>query len=307
MTVLFVGDNTTTLFLAAQRHDPSTKLINKTTISEVGVIPTGHISLSDLTEEEFKYALNQADELYYIPFDDTDNKILKQKTELWLRYQSHRKPVHHLPEINPISILELADSRKTSSPQLWVAGCSFTHGVGVEEKQRWGDVLASILDLPVSTLATPGSSISWAADQILRSDIRKEDLVVWGITGVSRFPYYDGKINHIYFTYYQDNPDFNTLINKQLLVSDHTLYKALTSIEQVINYCSSIGCKLLLTRFYLDISDHEVPILNYLTKFNFYVDLGNTSMIDYGTDNLHPGIEQHQLYAKTLHKFLTLY
>lgn len=304
MTVLFVGDGSDNLFLSAQRYDPSTKLIDSDSISHLANISTGHISLCDLSsEEQFKYALEQADELYYVPISDTD-ATLKQKTESWLRYQSHRKPVHNLPNSKSLPILELVDLRKTKDPQLWVAGCSFTYGVGVNQQERWGDVLATMLKLPVSTLANPGSSIRWAADQILRSDIQAHDIVVWGVTGLNRFPYYDREIHHVCQTYYKNNPNFNSLINQRLLVTDHLLYESIISIEQVIRYCRLIGCKLVLTHFYLDLYNHESAIIEYLTKFDFYVDFGD-SKLDYGADGDHPGPKQHRIYAETVYEFLT--
>lgn len=311
MTVLFVGDNSERPFLTAQLYDSSTRLIDSKTILEIHNIPTGHISLCDLPIEDFKYALEQADELYYVPISETE-KELKQRTELWLRYQSHRKPVHNLPNGAELPMLAVIDTRKTTDSQLWVAGCSYTYGFGVSEHERWGNVLASMLNLPVSTLAYPGSSIRWAADQILRSDIKAGDTVVWGVTGVSRFPYYNNKVNHISQSYYRQidtrrHPDFkfNSLINQKILVSDHLLYEALISIDQVIRYCSLIGCKLLLSHFYLDVNYHEISILDYLTRFDFYVDFSSPTLIDFGSDNLHPGVNQHKLYAETFYKFLT--
>lgn len=304
MTVLFVGDTTFELFSAAQRYNPFTKLITSENISDLPNISTGHISLGDVTIDEFKYALDLADELYYVPFNSA-NQSLKRKTLIWLRYQSHRKPVHNLPKISTSPMLDLIDLRKTEKAQLWVAGCSFTYGVGVSQHERWGDVLASLLDLPVSTLAQPGSSIRWAADQILRSDIRKDDIVVWGVTGASRFPYYHTKIDHICLNYYQKNPRFNSLINQKVIVSDHVLYESLISIDQVIHYCSILGCKLVLMYFYLDIEGHQDYILEHLSKFDIYIDFSKPTPIDYGTDGEHPGPKQQEMYARTIYKFLT--
>jgi hypothetical protein len=46
-----------------------------------------------------------------------------------------------------LNFLNLADSRKTNSYQLWVAGCSFAHGIGIQRDQRFGQLLAEKLNL----------------------------------------------------------------------------------------------------------------------------------------------------------------
>ena len=76
--------------------------------------------------------------------------------------------------------------RTTNDPVLWVAGCSFSSAVGVESDERWGHYVSNHFNLPEVNIAQGGASITFAADQILRSDIRPSDRVIWGLTGVAR-------------------------------------------------------------------------------------------------------------------------
>jgi hypothetical protein len=206
------------------------------------------------------------------------------------------------------SILSLSDQRKTDNKQLWVAGCSYANGHGIEKNQTYGYIIGQELKLPVSFLTEDGSSISWAADQILRSNIKKDDILVWGLTGIGRFPYYDqDKINHVNTKYYDVFPNFNRVVDQRLLVSDHMLYSAITAIEQVINYSNKIGFKLLLTLFPLTSDLHELFMRYYLNQFDFFVNNyfdAEEKFIDYGSDQAHPGPKQHQYYANLILKNL---
>ena len=114
-----------------------------------------------------------------------------------------------------------------------------------EQKKEYGKILSDLLGLEEVMLAKSGSSIFWAVDQILRSDIKKDDIVVWGITNSSRVNYSNSfnlesvPINgysHIKDQFW--NIDYFDSI--ALTVSNHK------QILQVINYCNQVGAKLYL-------------------------------------------------------------
>lgn len=294
--ILFVGDNTTALSEYAKKNDSSAELILSTNVSQLDQISVGYISVTDHKIADFIGVLEYATEIYYVPSDTWDISTQMQ-TELHLQLVARSKPVYNLTHATD-NLLDLVDLRKTNSQQLWVAGCSITAGVGVKETETYGHILAQSLGLPVSILAEDGSSISWAADQILRSDIRKDDIVVWGITGVSRMPLYTNNIvTHI------TSSESHRLINTRLLVSDHMLYLACTAVEQVIKHASTVGYKLVLTQFPLNSADYDLYMLHYLTQHSFFVHNYNSisnTFIDLGSDNIHPGPLQHQYYANLL-------
>lgn len=188
------------------------------------------------------------------------------------------------------NILKLADIRKSSSPQIWGVGCSFTVGVGVDPEQTYIRLLADYLKLPLSLLAEPASSVSWAADQILRSDIRKDDIVVWGLTEFNRLPTFNNQVDHITVS--------DPIFPKHLLVSSYTTYIGITSVFQVINFCQKIGAKLIIGGFLLsnEIAEMLEGTPEFFLSVPHYYKSNRHEYVDFGEDNLHPGPEQHKLY-----------
>lgn len=199
----------------------------------------------------------------------------------------------------------LIAQRKTDKNQLWVVGCSFSHGSGVQLNQRFGQLVSDNLNLPVSFLTCPGSSVSWAADQILRSNIIKNDIIVWGVTGSSRFTFVsdEGNLCHVTFSNFDTFPNLDFYIRDKLLISNHMIYDTITHIEQVINFLGKINAKLVLAFMPCNGQEHDLQILEYASKLKNSIilyDPHNYSFLDYGDDNNHPGPLQHEHYAKII-------
>lgn len=304
---LFVGNTDDSLSNYAKNYSKSAVLIEPKDIKNLTNISIGYISIGDHSIEDFLTALEYASEIYYVPTNTWDTEQTKKQTEFQLRMVARRIPVHNLDLIKEDHMLTLTDVRKTENSQLWAVGCSITYGVGVDYTETYGYLLSQSLGMPLGLLAEPGSSITWAADQILRSDIRKDDIVVWGLTGISRFPHYqDGKIMHILAGHYEGTPQFNKLINQRILLSDHMLYLAYTAISKVVIHSRLIGYKLVLTQFPLNVGDYDLYMLHFLSQFDFfvptYINAGD-KMLDIGSDDKHPGPLQHKHYATLINNY----
>jgi hypothetical protein len=204
--------------------------------------------------------------------------------------------------------------------KLWIVGCSITHGVGVDKDQSWGILVSNYLKLPSTFLTAQGSSIEWATNQILQSDIKSDDIVLWGLTSPSRYMYYadDGSLQHILNVYYKSNPHFEKIISNQRLVDNNLAFKAVNYVKQVQNFLDKIDCQYLIGYMLPGIDDHKQILLDNLsTTKSFFVAaefdkinnadkniflkqiIPNTDMfVDVGTDKIHPGPKQHQLYAE---------
>lgn len=195
--------------------------------------------------------------------------------------------------------LALTAQRKGSNRQIWVVGDSNSHAVGVNDQYRYGEILAEKLQMSVSFLTAPGASIEWAADQILRSDIHKDDLVIWGLSDEARMPLWTKSTPwHVTVSSldrYQHNLlDTNTI--GKLLTDETRTYQAITHVYQVVNFCNKIQAKLFV--FGLGISDTSALHLHNLKNFSKYRNYQtSTRWIDFGSDNKHPGPQQHQLFA----------
>jgi hypothetical protein len=198
----------------------------------------------------------------------------------------------------------LVGQRKTDGKNLWITGCSLTYGVGVNEHERYATLLGKTLGLPTTVLAKPGSSIPWQADQILQSDIKSSDIVIWGLTSFNRLNVANG-----YSWESCPIPGYFELpANKQYWNIDYfdSLTQSTTCIKdilQVINFCNKIGAELYL----VNLLEHTWANLLFSNDTN-YIDLtakevdanGRGIYVDLGTDNSHPGPKQHQLYAEAI-------
>jgi len=223
-------------------------------------------------------------------------------------------------------LLNKINLRMSTMPKLWIAGCSIAHGVAVQPEQRWGALLAEELGIEPVFLTAEGSSIEWAADQILRADIDREDTVCWGLTTPNRSLWYNdqGQPQHILDVYYHTHPDFH--IDRRHLVDLNLAYKAINHVRQVQNYLDRVGCQYAIGSILPGLSDHKnIMLENLRNTASFfvaydldrvkYVDTAtlftrtrpvNDLFIDVGTDGVHPGPQQHRSYAEQFLKALKL-
>ena len=207
----------------------------------------------------------------------------------------------------------LVDIRRSELPQLWSVGCSITYGRGVTGSQRYGQLLSQLLDMPCSFLAEPGRSIDWAADQVLRSDVKADDLVVWGLTNPERLTYvHQHQLMHgITIQAYDQFSHYKDIVDPKNLISHNNLYKQYYAIQQVINFCRQIGANLILINLLFG---------NHLIQRAFYnhenyicvpykIDFKHRSLLitfaDLGADNQHPGPLQHQQYCQLVYDHIS--
>lgn len=311
MIVICLGDVGRYLQEDASRVDSNARLITVDNFSPLdqGVYYTSIGDLGSLTN--LSAVLWQANKIVYCPpakwSDEVNGRSeMKAWTEDYLNVFKFRCQVENYsnqPRFQ--NITTLIDQRKTPSPQLWIAGCSISHGVGVSAETRYGHILSDQLGLEVSFLARPGSSLSWAADQILRSDIRSNDVVVWGLTSYARFSQFkNDKITC-------HNINCKNLTNFQLdyMLSDHLVYQSVTNIFQVVNFCKKMNVKLILAQLLDDsISNYLKDCPEFIMLCNLWGRNLQELYIDLGSDRLHPGELTHQFYADQIYqKYCDLY
>ena len=312
MITYYIGSNGDYLAKLARALSPDAILLSSNNLDKVVDGGIYYTSLADFDGHilAFNKALALADTLIYCRDINWEDLSMEKKwTESSLCYFADKKIVNgidHLAVANDVA-LELVDHRKTNSRQIFNAGCSITYGNGVSEDERYGSLIAKHTGFPISYLARPGSSIEWAADQILRSDIKKNDIVIWGLTSINRMPYFDSeKIIHVHSSTYYKNSQFIDVINPDLLDSANRIYKALTSVFQVINFCQKVNCQLVLAGILIDEDNVKnfLKIKNYihLRGYHGYIKHGKISRpyIDVGSDGMHPGKQMHQYYAENI-------
>lgn len=248
-----------------------------------------YTSVADLETDEFLDLCTHAARVIYIELSD---RQLYYSTNQLLLGVTATRPVENFavaPKYD--KYLYLDDYRKTEEPQLWCAGCSFTYGEYVREDQRYPTLLAAALGRQLSLLAKPARSILWAADQLLRSDIRSGDIVVWGLTTHHRMPYWQDKEHHMI----ANGSSFPVSVSR--LVEEDVVCRNIKAIAQVINFCKKAKANLYLLGL-LDVGYHTTQWFDTEHYIPFF-----KKSLDFGSDGVHPGPLQHQHYAEvTLQK-----
>ena len=312
MLTIFVGSADIAVTEAAKKHDKSAYLVdfNNCDIIHQGTIYTSIADLPNLPT--FARLLSAADTIIYVPPPSwtTNQKIKNYSEQYWTEHYltafllDKNKTVINFdfPNFNKSdNITKLQDHRQSDNRQLWMVGCSITYGLGVLPHERYGNILGDKLNLSVSNLSLPGASILWAAYQILRSDIRKDDLVVWGLTDVTRFPYYNLKSNTVVPINLANYTAHKELFSTKFMLDFNLVYLAINNIWAVKNFCDKMGAKLVLAGVLTG-----VEFALYLKDFPEYVHLGNywgvetgDQFLDVGSDiEKHPGPKTHEWYAK---------
>jgi len=268
-------------------------------------------SVEDLYCENIEQACKNAGQIILIDIDkkDTiDNSNCFSYGRLFNALTRYKEKVKHFDKVNLANFDYLSNHRPNATKVIWTVGCSVTYGVGVDHNARWGSLLATRLNIPEVTLSKGGSSIFWAADQILRSDIEPGDIVVWGLTSLPRLEVSDNwNFLPLTITNYLQSPKEKQYWNLDYFDSETQVLYTVRHILQVTNFCRKIGAKLYLANL-LDVS-----WIGYLFKdfknfidltLNLQIDKNSIKFIDLGTDNDHPGPKQHQLYAEQMYNFI---
>ncbi len=319
---LYVGDVSEYLGTHTKAIDPTAQLITQQNFKSFLKNPSvsGYVSLGDFDNfTDFVQLCFSAKSIIYCPPEQwSDYKYshkkgpsewgLQQWTEYAIGHVSQQVPLSGLPIPDQYRFLQddlLLDTRKGADRQIWTAGCSVTNGVGVEKHQTFGNIIHQQTGLPISDLSISGASIPFAADQILRSDLKPDDIVLWGITTWNRYSYASNNTVHRIYASSATGKVCNDLDQQFKFIDEldsvNTIYHDLIAIRQVHNICQLLGVKLVMIGVILDFENNHrlIDCKNFRQSIYWtgkqYIDLGN--------DNLHPGPNQHKLFAKEFLEF----
>lgn len=195
-----------------------------------------------------------------------------------------------------------------NAPTLWTAGCSVTAGFGVSFNQSWPILLSNQLNLPLVNLSCVGGSNLRSVDQLLRSDIQENDIVILGVTSLARISSSseaDPWQEKVFTVLDWERAPKNLQWCDITYFYSHDLHRRnITSILQLINFCKKIKSKLIIANL-LDATWFNIFFRDqscYLNLANTCFGKGNADVkfIDLGYDNMHPGPLQHQEYANKI-------
>jgi hypothetical protein len=310
MFELFVGDIYESLAQDAKSHNADAELITASNADKFlkKLNKVAYTSLADINNDEIFIQLCLcADKIYYRPsahWSTVEQKISTENILIWISQHTAIDGLEHLSvDYQQFNEDLLQDKRKTDQSQLWVVGCSITSGMGVEHDQTYREIVSHKLNLEYSDLSCPGSSITWQSDQICRSDIRCNDVVFWGLTALNRMPifHYD-KVMHLTNLTYKNYPELKSKFPIDLLDNNSLLYHNILAVRRAYNFCRKINAKLVILGLLHDVDSvyryYNVPVFRQLRKPT------RDDFVDFGSDNIHPGPEQHKIYAD---EFLKLY
>jgi hypothetical protein len=313
MITIFVGDCDIGLANSAKEYDVSAQLLDHNNYQQDLTNGTYYTSLSDLPGIfEFKSILDKADRIIYAPpikWSDIKKGISLQQrwTEFYCQFFYSKKEVIGIEKfdlpVNKTQMLLLTELRKTDSNQLWVCGDSTTVGKGIPH--RYGDILSELLDLPVSFLAYDAASIQWAADQLLRSDVRKGDIVAFNLTSENRCHFMSSTDNIEHITTSRSTSDEFDL--RFIIHENNNILHSLQSIYEVINFCKKIEAKLYFTGTLVNYHflKYVFDLPNYIQIFGLNGVNSIDCFYDFHPDGRHAGPKTHRYIAEELYKMIT--
>lgn len=297
------------------KFEKHTELLNSSNINKVlssEKLSNYHTSVNDLKFENVQKAIKSAKEIILVDLDILNNPIKDNDYYVYGRLlnelytEKHKvKNLDFISNMDHNFFNDTVASRPDVEKVLWTVGCSVTHGSGVTYKERYGSILSEMLNLPEVSLSMPGHSNEWGADQLLRSDVRAGDYVVWGITDISRIEFAkDWQLYAAPVTSYLKLPIDLQHYNLNYFDSQVKFLKTFKTILQVKNYCEKIGAHLILANLidstYCKFVFSKLP--NYI---DFCYELDEELLfIDLGSDNIHPGPKQHRHYAEQIFKLI---
>jgi hypothetical protein len=277
------------------------KIINEKNLIDCCTSP------EDISYEYLHQACDAAVQIQLVDFDfdnaSFDNFEIYGRLLNELARQKHKI----LQEIPPWRH-DLPLTSRPAGPLLWTSGCSFTYGSAVTYYQRFGHLVAKALERQEVCLAQGGASLFFSADRILRADLEPGDIVLWGLTNVSRVEIAkQWKLSPVTILGYPKVARRQQYWNLDWFGSSTQTLLSLHYIDQVQNFCKKIGVELYIVNM-LDIEWMSV----YAAKYANYIDLAQdlkiknnvVSLIDYAPDNQHPGPIQHRQWADKITQFI---
>jgi len=272
-----------------------------------------YTSLEDmhLKLENIQHFLDSADRIIFVDINlkfvletfDKDINAFTWRNLLRLASTCFEKTqgIEFLQELDQ-NIYKSAHQKRTNDPTIFVAGCSITHGLGVKNSERYGEIVANKLNMPCIFLSKSGASIQWNADRILQADIRPGDIVLWGLTSLTRATL---SFDNVYdwtgvpISAYTLLPKTQQIFTLDYFSSQTLITATVKQLLQVENFCKKIGARLYLA----NLLEHEIVGLLYHSQPNYIDCITNwgdhqnaNGWIDLG-DKHHPGPLQHQIFA----------
>jgi hypothetical protein len=214
--------------------------------------------------------------------------------------KSDKSTIKGYSKLVDIDLRTIAEDQfeRTKEPHMWVSGCSWSSAWGVSDNERWATLLASKLNIPYTVLAEPGSGNSYQAKKLLSADIRENDVVIFQVTSPPRETIIDPKYGQIHVNAHAFTvlSDLYKRYSPDRLVEMTLLLNQIRDIQNIANFLQKTKARFM---FWApgNCLPMEIALESFvLGKDYFYLYPGG-SMVDFGTDGIHPGPKTHKKYA----------
>lgn len=249
-----------------------------------------HTTLRDLSVVAVLSIVHHFDSVVLVETNFDKSSQLYTETKKLVSYINSTNYCQSSNEKLFIENLSVLDS--STGADLWVFGCSHSYGTGLDHAdQRYSNILANKLNMPLKMIAKPGGSMSYSLRHIVNSNFSSDDFVIWQIINPARLSYFDGQqVNEVLLA----NTDNRTMID--FYTDSQMFFNHFTQINIGVRYLRALGCKFMLVS--LDHTDHY-DYINEYKNYPEYVFFPNFA-VDLANDNLHFGPLSHKNLALSI-------
>ena len=186
-------------------------------------------------------------------------------------------------------------------------GCSWTDNIWVEKDQAFSSIVSKKLNLNCRNLALGGGSNHAMFSKFLQTNFVEGQVVVWQLTSLSRLVHCcdDNRLTNIMLS---KDKSKNIDALRRVYTTNQIFYEILMQVEAVVNIARAKKLKLVI--FLKDYKQdwYGTNELMYLSNFKEFIHTKELEdcLVDFGSDNLHPGVETNKIYAQEILKHLEI-
>jgi hypothetical protein len=252
-----------------------------------------HTSLGDLTATEILSIVHKFDSINFVQEQFKPKDGIYEDTVALLTYINHNKEITNFTNTECEVFVENKEIyTRPDAPVLWVFGCSHSYGTGLRDnEQRYAELVAEGLGLPLKLVARPGGSMQWTLRHIVNAAIEPRDFVIWQIINPPRTSYFNGKhVEEICFSHTKNRHLLEVYTDEQIY------FTHLSTINIGVRYLRAMQSQFMLIS--LD-HNNEYQFRMEYSKYPEYYYCSDFA-VDLGTDNLHYGPLSNKQLAITL-------
>jgi hypothetical protein len=254
-----------------------------------------HTSLGDMSSSDIIKISDNFSTINFVDEKFDQSSDIYKETVVLLNYLSWSKNVTNFTVDTPVSFADPMVNLRPIEPTLWVFGCSHSHGIGLlPDEKRFGEIVAKSLNLPLTLISKPGSSLGWSTRNLVAADIKSNDLVIWQLTTPHRTSQYDGVVAKEIMLARSNNRCLLEVFDDNQVFFNH-----INLLNFGVRYLRNIGVKFIIISILPKLKN---LFYDYLVEYSKYPEYCYTPgcQLDLGIDQVHAGPLSHKALAQQL-------